>query len=462
MSSSSSSLPILLGLAVLAALTVACVLLGGALRRLVGGAPTARSGATSRLHTLGLDLAAGLLVLHLSLLALQALGFRWSLLAVTAALGLAGLALALLLRFGPGTPIQRAEEGQGEVTSGRSWSDAVVNGVVLLAVLGFAFATWTLRATHPDFVFHWGIKAKRFLLAGGLDLSYLSRSWNHFIHPDYPRLISELYTVTALPMGRLDEPVLLLWSVVFFAALLVSLKEALRRAAVEPVVSRVMLVSVALALAAFAVGQRLAGGADLPLAFALAAALPVLLGPCSRPGDDWALGIAAAFAAASKIEGVVLAVALCVAHLVRLRREERLAPAAAARSVLPALLVIGPWLGINWAHGLFQATNSGPLEPGRWPVVLEALGSALTVRSWHGLSVLVLATPLLLVPRRTRALAAVVLVQLGFYLWVYFTMAGDVGLLVRLSFPRLLLPLLPAVVVASAVALSGSSPGPER
>jgi len=454
MSSSSSSLPTLLGLAVLAALTVACVLVGGALRRLVVG--TRSGGSGSRLYSLALDLAAGLLVLHLSLLALQALGIRWSPLSVAAALGLEGLALAVFLRLRPETQIQRQEEDG--VTNEWGWSDAVA----AVAILGFGIATWMLRATHPDFVFHWGIKAKRFLLAGGLDLAYLSRSWNHFIHPDYPRLISELYAVTAQPAGRFDEPVLLLGSVVFFAALLVSLREALRRAAVEPGLGRVSLAFLALALAGFAVGQRLAGGADVPLAFALAAALPVLLATRSRPADDWALGVAAAFAAASKFEGVVLAATLCLAHLVRLRREERLAPAAAARTLLPALLVIGPWLGINLVYGLFQATNSGPLEPGRWPVVFAALGEALAVRSWHGLSVLVLATPLLLVLRRTRALAAVVLVQLAFYLGVYFTMAGDVGLLVRLSFPRLLLPLLPAVVVAGAVALSGSSSGPGR
>ena len=66
-----------LGLVALAAPAAVCVVLGGALRRLVGGAPTARFGTASRLHTLGLDLAAGLLVLHLSLLALPALGTRW-------------------------------------------------------------------------------------------------------------------------------------------------------------------------------------------------------------------------------------------------------------------------------------------------------------------------------------------------------------------------------------------------
>jgi len=176
--------------------------------------------------------------------------------------------------------------------------------------------------------------------------------------------------------------------------------------------------------------------------------------------------VAAAFAAASKIEGVVLAVSLIAVHLLRrLRegafRERRLGVPALARIVLPSLLVVLPWLAIDLRHGLFQPANSGPFEIARWPGVVAALGEAVAVRPWHGMSVLILATPLLLVFARTRALAGVILVQLAFYLWVFFTQVGDPEVLVRTSFPRLLLPLLPAVIVGFlAVSASRSRAGP--
>jgi len=450
----SSDVPIGPGLTLLA-LLVAGALLGRGLRRLCGG------GGASGSHAYGLvlDVVGGLLALHLSLLVLHGLGIRWTPTSVSLALALAFAgALALNLRtsrsvegLGPGSA-----EGSGGRSGGeRRWSWA--DGVTAVAVLVFGAAAWTLRATHPDFIYHWGIKGRKFLLAGGPDFAYLSHGWNHFIHPDYPRLIPELYALTSLPAGRFSEPVLLLWSVVFFAALLVALRQALDRGGLASTPRQAVLAFLALGLGAFAIGHRLAGGADLPLALALAAALPVLLAPTLEPADDLTLGLAAALAAASKIEGVPLAGTLVALQLWRRVRDRRLGGPSIARIVLPPALVLLPWLVLNLRHGLFQATNSGALEPERWPAVLRALGEALAVPHWHGLSWLILATPLLLPSRRARGVAVVVLVQLAFYLWIFFTQIGDPELLVRFSFPRLLLPLVPAVIVAGAVTLAPPS-----
>lgn len=447
----SSDAPIGPGLVTLLALLVVAALLGRGLRRSCGG------GSGSRADDLVLDLVGGLLALHLSLLLLHGLRIRWTPTSVALALALA-VSGALALHLRRSRPIEGLGSAGGEAASdGRSggerrWSSA--DGVTAMAVLVFAAAAWTLRATHPDFIYHWGIKGRKFLLAGGPDFTYLSHPWNHFIHPDYPRLIPELYAVTSLPAGRFSEPVLLLWSVVFFAVLLVALRQALERGGVASGTRRAVLAFLALGLGAFAIGHRLAGGADLPLALALAVALPVLLAPTLRPADDLTLGLAAAFAAASKIEGVPLAGALIALQLWRRYRDRRLGGPSIARIVLPPALVVLPWLVLNLRHGLFQATNSGALEPERWLAVLTALGDALAVPHWHGLSWLILGTPLLLANRRARGVAVVVLVQLAFYLWIFFTQIGDPELLVRFSFPRLLLPLVPAVIVAGAVTLA--------
>lgn len=456
MTPGSSDVPIGPGLVTLLALLVAGALLGRGLRRLCGGG----GGSGSRAYDLVLDVVAGLPALHLWLLLLYGLGIRWTPISVSVSVALAVSCVLVLSRrrsrsvegTGPAGGEAASDGGSGDAR-GWSWGDAVA----ALTVLVFGAAAWTLRATHPDFIYHWGIKGRKFLLAGGPDFAYLSHGWNHFIHPDYPRLIPELYALTSLPAGRFSEPVLLLWSVVFFAALLVALRQALDRGGLASTPRQAVLAFLALGLGAFAIGHRLAGGADLPLALALAAALPVLLAPTLRPADDLTLGLAAAFAAVSKIEGVALAGTLVALHLWRRFQDRRLGGPSIARIVLPPALVLLPWLALNLHHGLFQATNSGALEPERWPVVLRALGEALAVPHWHGLSWLILATPLLLPSRRARGVAVVVLVQLAFYLWVFFTQIGDPGLLVRFSFPRLLLPLVPAVIVAGAVTLAPPS-----
>lgn len=394
-------------------------------------------------------LAAGLLTLHLLLLLFHGLRIRWSFFSIAPVVGLALVAAWGLSREA------RPTSKSGRESGSPGWGDAVA----ALAVLLFAVTAWTLRATHPDLVYHWGIKAKKLLLAGGLDLVYLGHPWNHFVHPDYPTLIPELYAVTSLPAGRFSEPVSLLWSVVFFAGMLLALREALA-CHLARVWSQIGLALLALGLSAFAIGQRLAGGADLALAFAFALALPVLLRPPeseNTPSDDLALGLAAGLAAAVKLEGVLLAAGLVGTHLVRRLVQKRLGWAVCVRAGLPSLLVVGPWLAICLRHGLFQSANSGPFEIERWPTVLAALGEALAVRPWHGLSHLILATPLLLVFRRTRPLAVVVLIQLAFYLWNFFTQVADPEVLIQSSAPRLLLPLVPAVVVGLLVVSTGAA-----
>ena len=448
--------PLLLTLIALALLFTLATILGHGLLRLAGGL----AGSVPYRRTL--ELAAGLMALHLLLGLLQLAGIPWNPLSV-AILLVASILCSLL----PGRGRERKIGPEEESLPFRpSWGD----GLAFLGVLGFAAAGWTLRATHPDFIYHWGVKAKRFLLAGGIDWSYLARPWNHYTHPDYPRLVSELHALAALPAhslqpGSFEEPALLLGSAVFLLGAVIGLREALARSGAGPLTVQGGTAGLGLGLGGFAIGMQQAGGADLPLTLALTVALPPLLTREPKPGDDLALGIAAAFAAASKIEGVVLAAFLGALYLLRSWRDERwrqgrsrrrwaAASALAGRVLLPPVFIVLPWLAANLHHGLFQAANTGAPRWERWPAILRAAGDALGADPWHGAAWLVLAAPLLLVPKTTRLLAGVVLLQMVFYLWIYLTMTGDVALLVWLSLPRLVLPLVPAVMVGLLVALN--------
>ena len=399
---------------------------------------------------------AGLVGLHLLLLAFDLAGVPWRRRTLAAGLLAAIAAGVLAVRLARRAP--RAAVGPAAAADPPGWADAVA-----LACVGtFAAAAWSLRATIPDFVYHWGIKAKRYHLAGGIDWPWLADPLRWTEHPDYPSLLPGLYAVTAHLRGYFDERAMLAWSVAFFALCVLAARRALGVAAGGGAVRGATLSLVAAAMAVFAVGYDLAGAADWLVALALLAALPALLEPAraarARPtaAGDLAVGLAAALAAGAKIEGVVLAVLLVAARLAGRRGPDgggaRARAAAALRRLprlaLPPALVVLPWAVANLRHGLFQGANTGSWDSGRLEVVAGAVVEALATPEWHGLAWTVAASPALLVARRTRAAGAVLALQLAFYLAVYLTAPVDTRFYVLSSLPRLLFPLLPGLLVA--------------
>jgi hypothetical protein len=477
-------LPLLATLTVAAVLTFAGSRLGGAL----AGA------ADGRLYRLTLFFLTGCLTLHLLLTALQAAGVAWRLPAVAAALG---LVVAVAWRWLPGPrararaeapPSAPAPDGKTKrpagpwASAGRparlpGWGEAVA----LAALVLYTASALSLWAVNPDFVYHWGLKGHRFYLAHGIDYPYLERSWAWSLHPDYPNLVPELYATTALGAGRFAEPAMMLWSAIELGLLLAALREGLRRAGASGFVAQGTLAAVALILAAYGIGGRTAGGADWLIALALAAALPPLLAPPDRRGAAQ-IGIIGAFAAAAKIEGIPLAVSLAAAYATRFlgrtpdvpaaasaitaaaagppkgrSTRARLAAAGAVMAALvgPATAVVLPWLAEVHRHHLFQAYNSGPLQPARAAPVFAAIGRAMSTPEWHGLPFGLALLPLLLLDRRLRGLAVVIGAQALFYLYVFFSVRIDAVALVATSLPRLVLHLLPVVLVGAAITLDG-------
>ena len=431
------------------ALPVLLLLAGGSLLPRVeeeGAAGRAVSSAVAGMALLGLLLAA----------------FEWSGIPWHPAGILAGLGLAALLG-------RRLTRGTGGAARSRwpsdlGWGD----GTALAGFLGFALLAPTLWITTPDFVYHWGTKAERFLLARGIDWAFLAAGWNSPLHPDYPHLLPSLYASTALLAGRFHAPSLMLWSALFVALTLLGAREVWRAAGVGRSTRQAALGFLGVASAACATGALLAGGADLMIALALVAALPPLLGLAGGgPAAGLRLGMAAAFAAGAKIEGVPLAALLAGAFLAgSWWRERRLGWKTAAAAVLPPLLTVVPWLAGVWRHRLFQPANSAPFDWSRADALLPAMAETASAPELHGLPWLVLLLPVLLAwpgarARRVRPFALAATAQLLFYLWVYFASTLEPRFYVVSSFARLLLHLLPATVIA-AVAAAGSVAGERR
>lgn len=486
------------GVAALVAVALAAAVLGRALTGAVAG-PAAWNGpgrSRSRAGSWGWgwasDAVGGLAALHLLMLGLDLVGVRWSpgtlaaawLLAVAAA-----GAVAWRRRRSEGAPSAPAHRAGGECEAvrrgplgwarrgggrfgpaGPGWGDLLAAAVCALYA-GLAFSLWI---AIPDFVYHWGVKGRRYHLAGGIDWDFLADPLRLAQHPDYPNLLPDLYAAVATIAGRFDERAMMLLSALLFALLLPAAREVWRRLGTAALARQVGIVAVAAAAGAFGIGYRLAGGGEWNLALALVVALPPLLAPLrgGRGGggegdvaaDDLRLGYAAAFAAASKMEGLPLAAILVALHLVGRARAGGVAGFARAlpAAAMPSALVVVPWLWGNLRYGLFSATHPGAataggwLDPERAEAVVAAVVEAFGTGEWHGLAWLL--PPLLLalaLSRRTRPAALAVALQLGFYLWVYLASPLEPRFYVLSSLPRLLFHLLPATLIAT-VTLAGS------
>ncbi|HEY4593198.1 MAG TPA: hypothetical protein VIJ61_12365, partial [Thermoanaerobaculia bacterium] len=179
------------------------VLLGLLGSRLAAGLAAPRDGA---LYRATLYFLAGAVVLHLLLTLLDLAGVPWHPLLLVAS---GGALYVLGRRFLPRRPERSGD--RPNFPSGPGWGD----GIALLVLAAFTLLALSHWITFSDFVFHWGLKGRRFFVARGVDYTYLARRWNWVIHPDYPNLLPELYAVTALLAGRFDLTAMMLEASVF-------------------------------------------------------------------------------------------------------------------------------------------------------------------------------------------------------------------------------------------------------
>ena len=382
------------------------------------------------------------------------MGIPWHPLVLAAiGAGFFGLALRFLPRGPHGL---RTEDGFG-------WGEGTAL-CVLAIFTALALSGWI---TFGDFIFHWGIKGERFALARGVDYDYLARGWNWVLHPDYPNLLPELYAVAALMARRFDPSALTLATSLAFALTLAAAREGLRQGGADRFTRQVGLALIALVLGAFGIGYLTAGGADWLLALALAAAVPPLLRPPDRTGD-LQIAVIAAFAAASKIEGVPLAAFLLLVQAARRiageRRIDLQTFKTMARLGVPAALVVVPWLGRALHHHLFLAGNTGAFSLARIPVAAAAvLETVRTTAAWHGFLIAAFLPLPLLASRRARPFAAVATLQLAFDLYIYLSAPmSDLRFFVLSNFARLGFQLVPASLVVALVAWRDARPQDQR
>ncbi len=326
----------------------------------------------------------------------------------------------------------------------RQWGLAnVVDGLTVIVVAGYARYATIAPPPENDFIAIWGLKAKEFWFARGIDWRFLENPFNALAHVDYPLLVPLLFDVHALVAGTWTDRWLGVVNIGFGVATLLVIRsflaeqirsEWLRALATLAIASSALSPWIGLAECAIvAYGTtamlflRRACGPDTPVCAAQTGV--------SVPHDALRGAIYLGLAASSKNEGLALIAAATIALLVaRSRLVTRL---------WPSVVIAGPWLVLRLLHHLQTDITAGPVGA-RAAERLAALASIFTEilkyslgkpLFWSGIIVALLLGMRYLA--RERLLSVAIVVQLLFFLTAYVVTPHDVAWHVRWSWERL-------------------------
>jgi hypothetical protein len=298
---------------------------------------------------------------------------------------------------------------------------------------------------ESDYLLIWGVKARMFLAAGGIDWKFLEAPLNVTAHPDYPLLLPFLYDVQAIFHGSWPEAWTGFVTFAFGLAALLTVRNLLAEELSPLARSAATLILMPLLFAPYI------GIAEGPLiAYATAGVLRVRRGVLTSSRTDVLLGATfLGFAAWCKNEGLALIFAVAVGLV--LARAWRM-----LMLLWPALAIPLPWIVLHRLHGLrVDLAEGGAMgrlisrvaDP--WPIVTELLART-GMSGWFWLGVVV---ALLLGFRRLaseeRFLFAVAAVQLCIFVGVYFTTPRDLNWHIVTSWDRVLRQMIPLIVLVA-------------
>lgn len=319
-----------------------------------------------------------------------------------------------------------------------------IDGLTALFVAGYARFATIGPSPESDFVTIWGLKAKAFAFAHGIDWRFLENPFNQFAHVDYPPLVSLLFDVQALIAGAWPGQWLGVVHVAFGVALLLVVRAFLE----DLIPNKAWRAAATFAFVSAAFSPWL-GLAEGPIAAYGTVGLLFLRRRNVARGAVY-LGLAAC----CKNEGLTLIVAAAIAMLIagEWRRVARL---------WPAVVIAAPWVVLRSMHHLqTDLTTSGMgartmqhlqnLRPMIAAMMRYPLGRPLM---WIGIAG-ALAVGIVYVVTRERFLTAAIAIQIAFFIGAYLVTPHDVTWHVRWSWERIVSQLTPAIVFLAMTAIA--------
>jgi hypothetical protein len=347
----------------------------------------------------------------------------------------------------------------------------VFDVVTLFALTGYALYATLAPLWEWDFWAIWGLKARVFFEASGIDWHFLGSRWNAFSHTDYPLLVPLNFDFVALINGAWSDRWLGLLCVAWGAAAVLIVRGLAAR---ETSPFFASLLGLALASRAVSAYVGLAEGALI----AFGGAGVLFVRAALRDDDDapaWRhAALMLGFAANCKNEGLALlvAVTIAVAAVSWFRGGEisRLRRLMTATRLWPAYALAAPWLLLRFTHALPTDIAGGSAISrlmAHLPQARQILGYLVTYlrEPWFWIAVL---AAILIAPRAARRqerfVFLVTAIQLFFYVAAYFVTPHDLQWHVETSWARLTeqvtMPLTFVVFLMLANSLRGGQDAP--
>ena len=346
------------------------------------------------------------------------------------------------------SPFDRARFGQSFAPQWKGFLSTGIDVMTAVLAAGYALFATVGPIAEYDFISIWGVKAREFWIAGGIDWRFLENPFNEFAHVDYPILLPLIFDVQTVIRGSWDAR----WLGALHVAFGVAAVLAVRAFIEEETVDSVLAAAATLALACIAFSPWI-GLAEGPLvATGTVGLLYVRRGVLASHSADILrgalfLGIAGSF----KNEGVALIAAAAAGLLFT-------APRFLAR-LWPAIAIVTPWFVLRRQHHLQTDLTTGPIldrvtsHLANLQPMFSALATYTTGKPffWIGAGLaLVLAFRAAIT--RERFLLVTLLVQTAFFLAAYIVTPHDVTWHVRWSWERIVSQItLPLGFVAMAL-----------
>lgn len=366
----------------------------------------------------------GSALLTVAMLALSGVGLKWSPLTVMAT-SLVLTSSGLLIRK------SGAEHQEMKVGGGYPLADALL----ILVLTVHALYVTESAPRHWDYWAIWGLKAKVFAAGGTIDWSFLTDPANAFAHPDYPLLLTMIYSFLASWGETWNDRWFGLVDTAFVTSLLLVVRGVCTR-----LFGSVAIGSWTALLLAFPAMQIIFGYADLPLFAFVTCGLLFLQMHLQRPTSRLALlgFLLLGGGALTKNEGLsFLLIALVVAAMASRR------PKWTTLMAVPGLVLVASWQ----IPRLFLDLSTDVTRSGWLPRAAERIDDpTLGLALWHFLpstavaALITVSVAALLARERLKRLALLVAVpalQLLIYLGVYMGSPHDLTWHIATSWSRI-------------------------
>ncbi|HPR64833.1 MAG TPA: hypothetical protein PK014_11485 [Thermoanaerobaculia bacterium] len=303
----------------------------------------------------------------------------------------------------------------------------------------------TGTVSHWDFMLHWAAKSRQYYLGHLFDPQYLLWPWHHHLKPDYPHLVTNLFTFQALMMSQFNDRLMMLNDVIFVAALFYVVFILIRKIVYQWYVSFMVFLGFSLLFVSFVINTRTVGGADL-LFSSLAGCVVYYFHEYGERRQYSALRnmfIFLGILSYTKFEGLfysaLFSVMIAICLFVKKQHFKMM-----LRSLLWYGCIVAPWLAVTTYFHLNTQASAGSAilsRIGLLPALLQGFLETLLQPTWYGAWIFFATSyAYILVFRKRVGLLPITLLLLCIYLVIYLTNSDPIYYL-QSSLGRLLLPL---------------------